>query len=132
ADFELILTRTEVEALLLERTLIRHHPPRYNINLRDDKEYPLVRIDFNAEWPRINKVRRRKDDGATYVGPFGNAGLLNLALRNAFRIFPLIRCTPYEFKNAKRPCNYYHMKLCWGPCCLPVDRELYVQELRHA
>ena len=132
ADFELMLTRTEVEALLLERTLIRHHQPRYNINLRDDKEYPFVRIDFNMEWPRIEKVRRRKEDGATYVGPFGNAGLLNVMLRNVFRIFPLVRCTPHEFKNAKRPCTYYHMNLCLGPCTLPVEREQYVEHLQHA
>ena len=131
-DLDLMLTRTEVEALLLERTLIRHHHPRFNITLKDDKEYPFVRIDFNEPWPRIEKVRRRRDDNATYVGPFGNAGMLNVMLRQVFRIFPLVRCGPHEFKNAKRPCTYYHMGLCPGPCCLPADRLAYVEHIEHA
>src|SRR5690606_2982354 len=111
-----IMTKNEVEALLLERTLIKHHRPRFNILLRDDKEYPFIRVDFNANWPRIEKVRRRKDDGATYIGPFGNPGFLRVLLDATFRSFPLIRCSPYECAQAKRPCNYYHMKLCLGPC----------------
>ncbi|SMF33006.1 excinuclease ABC subunit UvrC [Pseudobacteriovorax antillogorgiicola] len=131
-DFDLMITKTEVEALLLERSMIRHHQPYYNILLRDDKEYPFVRVDFNDPWPRIQKVRKRKDDGAKYVGPFGNAGVLNGMLKTVFRVFPLIRCSPYEFKNAKRPCNYYHMKMCLGPCVLDVSRDEYVAMVRQA
>ena len=131
-DFEVILTQTEVEALLLERTLIKHHKPRFNILLRDDKEFPYLRVGFNETWPRIEKVRRRKDDGATYLGPFGSAGNLKIMLATIYRIFPLIRCTRHEFANVKRPCNYYHMKLCLGPCTLPVDREMYVATVRDA
>ena len=131
-DFAIILVQTEVEALLLERTLIKHHQPRYNILLRDDKEYPYLRVDFKAAWPRIEKVRKRKDDGATYLGPYGNPGFLRLLLETANRIFPLIRCSTHEFKTAKRPCNYYHMKLCLGPCTLPVDRDVYVAVLNNA
>lgn len=131
-DFDLIICHTEVEALLLERTLIRHHQPRYNILLRDDKEYPYVRVNFLDPWPRIEKVRRYQNDGATYIGPFGNAGLLAVMLKMIYRIFPLIRCTPHEFKNAKRPCNYYHMKMCLGPCTLPVSRDTYVGTVRDA
>lgn len=131
-DFEVILTQTEVEALLLERTLIKHHKPRFNILLRDDKEYPFLRVDFNEPWPRIEKVRRRKDDGATYLGPFGSAGNLRIMLAATYKIFPLIRCTRHEFNTVKRPCNYYHMKLCLGPCTLPVDREVYVATVRDA
>jgi len=131
-DFEIILTATEVEALLLERTLIKHHKPRFNILLRDDKEYPYLRVDFNEPWPRVEKVRRRKDDGATYLGPFGSAGNLRIMLAAVYKIFPLIRCTRHEFNTVKRPCNYYHMKLCLGPCTLPVDREVYVATVRDA
>lgn len=131
-DFEIILTGTEVEALLLERTLIKHHKPRFNILLRDDKEYPYLRVDFNEPWPRVEKVRRRKDDGATYLGPFGSAGNLRIMLAAVYKIFPLIRCTRHEFNTVKRPCNYYHMKLCLGPCTLPVDREVYVATVRDA
>src|SRR5690606_32359543 len=71
-DFDVIITKTEVEALLLERTMIKHHKPRYNVLLRDDKEYPWLRIRLDDPWPRIEKVRRRKDDGAIYLGPFGS------------------------------------------------------------
>lgn len=131
-DFDLILCHTEVEALLLERTLIRHHQPQYNILLRDDKEYPYVRVNFNDPWPRIEKVRQHKADGATYIGPFGNAGMLAILLKMIYRVFPLIRCSPYEFKNAKRPCNYYHMKMCLGPCTLPIARETYVSTVNDA
>ncbi|MEY4632600.1 MAG: hypothetical protein RIQ81_2720 [Pseudomonadota bacterium] len=131
-DLEVILTQTEVEALLLERTLIKHHKPRFNILLRDDKEYPFLRIDYKEPWPRIEKVRRRKDDGAQYLGPFGSAGNLRIMLAATYRIFPLIRCTRHEFATVTRPCNYYHMKLCLGPCKLPVDREMYVATVRDA
>ncbi len=131
-DFEVILTMTEVEALLLERTLIKHHKPRFNILLRDDKEYPYLRVNFNEPWPRIEKVRRRMDDGANYLGPFGSAGNLKIMLSTIYRIFPLIRCTRHEFNTVKRPCNYYHMKLCLGPCTLPVEREMYVATVRDA
>jgi excinuclease ABC subunit C len=129
ADFELILCKSEVEALLLERSLIRHNKPHYNILLRDDKEYPFVRIDLNARWPRVEKVRRQKNDGAKYLGPFGNEGQLNQILKIIFRIFPLVRCSQHVFNTAKRPCNYYHMKMCYGPCVYDVDRDLYMTVL---
>ncbi|MES2746025.1 MAG: excinuclease ABC subunit UvrC, partial [Bdellovibrionota bacterium] len=131
-DFDLMLVQNEVEALLLERTLIRHHMPRFNILLRDDKEYPFLRICYEDPWPRIQKVRRRKEDGAHYIGPFSSSSRLNVLLRQVYKIFPLIRCSPHEFKTAKRPCNYYHMKMCLGPCTLPVDRKYYVSLLKDA
>jgi len=131
-DFDIIITKTETEALLLERTLIRHHHPNYNVRLKDGKEYPYIRINFNEPWPRVEKVRRRVDDGAFYVGPFSNVGYLTTSLKLAGKIFPLIRCTRHEFKTVKRPCNYYHMKMCLGPCKLPVERQEYVVTVRNA
>ncbi|MFW7379561.1 MAG: excinuclease ABC subunit UvrC [Oligoflexus sp.] len=131
-DFDLIVTKSEVEALLLERNLIRHHQPHYNILLRDDKEYPFIRVHFGEPWPRIQKVRRRKDDGASYLGPFANPSLLHTLMKTAGRIFPLIRCSPHEFQNAKRPCNYYHMKMCMAPCTLAVDRDEYITMIKSA
>lgn len=131
-DFEVMLVQNEVEALLLERTLIKHHQPPYNILLRDDKEYPYVRIHFREDWPRLDVVRRRKDDGAEYFGPFTAPGSLRQGLDAIYRVFPLIRCSPWEFKNAKRVCNYYHMKLCMGPCVMPVPKEAYHAMLRDA
>ena len=131
-DFEVIITKTEVEALLLERTMIKHHSPRYNVLLRDDKEFPIIRIDYNEDWPRIKKVRRAKDDGATYIGPFGHASALNTNIKTVQRIFPIVRCSEYEFKNAKRPCNYYHMKMCQAPCTKEVERDSYINIVKHA
>lgn len=131
-DFEVLLTATEDEALLLERSMIRHHQPTFNVMLRDDKQYPYIRVDFSADWPRIEKVRKRKEDGAFYLGPFSSAGFLAITLKMIYQIFPLIRCSPYEFANAKRPCNYYHMKMCLGPCTIPVERDLYVDMIRNA
>lgn len=131
-DFEVIITKTEVESLLLERTLIKHHQPKFNILLRDDKEYPYLRINFNEAWPRIEKVRRRKDDGAQYLGPFGSAGQVRILLSAVYRIFPLIRCSRHEFQAAKRPCNYYHMKMCLGPCTLPVQEDVYKEMMKNA
>lgn len=132
SDFELILTRNEVEALLLERNLIKHHQPRYNILLRDDKEYPYIRVDLKAPWPRIEKVRKRIDDGATYIGPYGNPGLLHSTLKIIHKIFPLVRCSEHEFKNARRPCNYYHIKMCLAPCHLAVDKDDYLSMVEKA
>ncbi len=132
ADFDLMLTQTEVEALLLERTLIRHHMPRFNILLRDDKEYPLIRVHLDDPWPRLEKVRRRKEDGAVYIGPFSSGSRLSILLRQVYRIFPLIRCSVHEFKAATRPCNYYHIKMCLAPCTLAVEREHYLTLIRAA
>ncbi len=131
-DFEIMLVKTEVEALLLERTLIKHHQPPFNILLRDDKEYPFIRIDFSADWPRIEISRRRQDDRAEYFGPFSAAGSLKTSLDAIKRVFPLIRCSTWEFEHAKRVCNYYHMRMCLGPCVLNVDKDAYKSMLRDA
>lgn len=132
ASFDIMIVSTEVESLLLERTLIKHHQPEYNILLRDDKEYPYIKIDYNNPWPRIKKIRKRKDDNAKYIGPFANTGHLNLMLQVMRRIFPTIKCSPHEFQNAKRPCNYYHIKMCLAPCVLEVDRKKYLEVIDSA
>ena len=124
-DFEVLLTDTDLAALLLERTLIKHHKPHYNILLRDDKEYPYLRADLKEPWPRLERVRKRRDDGARYLGPFGSASQLKILTQAALKIFPLIRCSRFEFAHTRRPCNYYHMKMCLGPCTLPVDQAAY-------
>jgi len=131
-DFELILTLTEVEAILLERTLIKHHAPKYNILLRDDKQYPYLKIDYSEPWPRIRKVRKRGSDKASYIGPFSQAGHLDLALKTVQRIFPIVRCSEYEFRNARRPCNYYNMRMCLAPCTKNVDQHEYLATVQNA
>ena len=129
-DFEVVLTENEVEALLLERTFIKQQKPKYNVLLRDDKDYPYLRLDWREQWPRLEKVRKRKDDGAVYFGPFGRH--LNVLLALIYRLFPLIRCSRYQFKLRERPCNYYQMRMCLAPCTLPVERERYLQVLQRA
>ena len=131
-DFEIMLVTTEVDALLLERTLIKHHQPPFNILLRDDKEYPYVRVDFSMDWPRLEIVRKRQEDRAEYFGPFSAAGSLKASMEAIKRVFPLIRCNQWEFEHAKRVCNYYHMKMCLGPCVLDVDKDAYKSMLRDA
>lgn len=131
-DIEVIITTNELEAIILERNLIKLHKPKFNVLLKDNKDYPYLRVDFNEPWPRIEKVRRKEDDGAFYLGPFGNEGALSIALKLAGNIFPLIRCSRHEFKNRKRPCNYYSMNMCLAPCTQSVNRELYVSIVKDA
>ena len=126
-DLSVIIVANEVEALILERSLIKHHRPKFNVLLRDDKEYPLIRVDLSEPWPRLAKVRQRKADNAIYLGPFVQVSYLKSALAAVESIFPFVRCSEYEFKHAKRPCNYYHMKQCMAPCSLPVQREDYLE-----
>ncbi len=131
-EFEVMVTKNEVEALLLESNLIKKHQPKYNILLRDDKRYPLIRIDLNSKWPRISKARQRKKDGATYIGPYINEYQLSKIIQAAYKIFPLVRCSPHEFESAKKPCNYYHMKMCLAPCSLDVKEEEYLEVIQDA
>lgn len=124
-DIEIIIVSSEEEALLLERSAIKKHKPRFNILLRDDKDYPYLEIDSHTKWPRLRKVRRKKDKKNLYFGPFTNTSYLRSIVHNIYEVFPLIRCTPYEFGKRKKPCHYYHMKKCLGPCTLPVKSKDY-------
>lgn len=125
ADYEFIVTENEYESLLLENNMIKHNHPPYNILLRDDKTYPYIRIDKNEPWPRVNLVRRKKNDGAIYFGPYSLAGQINQLLGMINRFFPLVKCTPFVFKTVTRPCYYYDIKKCLGPCKLGVDKKEY-------
>ena len=129
-NFEIILTTNEVEALLLERTLIKHQKPRYNVLLRDDKEFPWLRVNMQEPWPRLEKVRKKKDDGAIYFGPYGSVKNLNLLLNLVRRVFPLVRCSRYQFKHVTRPCNYYQMKMCLAPCHYDIPRDDYLHMMK--
>jgi excinuclease ABC subunit C len=131
-DFEVILTGNEHESLVLENNLIKHHRPPYNILLRDDKTYPYLRIDLREPWPRLIQTRRRRNDGATYFGPYTAVGQMRTVVALIERFFPLVRCSPAVFRTAKRPCTYYHLKRCPGPCSLPVDRAEYMVNVQSA
>lgn len=126
ASVRCILTSSEKEALLLENTLIKEHRPAFNVFLRDDKEYLLLRIDRNEEYPRPELVRRVAKDGALYFGPFSSARGIRETLRIFFRLFPLCSCSRKKFASRTRPCLNYQMGRCLGACAGRIGREEYL------
>jgi excinuclease ABC subunit C len=126
-------TQTEKEALILEDTLIKEHHPRYNIQLRDDKRYPLLRLSVEERFPRLSVVRRTKEDGALYFGPFPAATSMRETLRVIHKAFPLRRCNAAQFAHRSRPCLNFQMRRCLAPCSEKVSAEEYqliVEEVR--
>jgi excinuclease ABC subunit C len=116
-DLDTILTDTDVEALLLEATLIRQYRPHFNTLLKDDKSFPYVRVSVQEEFPRLSVTRRVRDDGARYLGPFTDVKELRRTLREIRRIFPVRTCRNFEdYRRRNRPCLYYHIRRCLGPC----------------
>ncbi|HET7226995.1 MAG TPA: excinuclease ABC subunit UvrC [Candidatus Eisenbacteria bacterium] len=116
-DLDTILTDTEVEALLLEATLIRQHKPRYNVLLKDDKSFPYVRVSVQEAVPRLSITRQVKDDGARYLGPYTDVKALRRTLREIRRVFPVRTCRNFEdYRRTNRPCLYFHIRRCVGPC----------------
>ncbi len=125
-DLETIVTHTELEALALESNLIKKHRPRYNIILRDDKNYPYLRFDIKAEYPRLEVVRRLKRDGALYYGPYVPAGGMWETLALIRRTFPIAPCK-IEFKAERpgRPCIQFQIGRCTAPCAGEADKTQY-------
>jgi excinuclease ABC subunit C len=125
AGVDHIATHTEKEALILEDTLIKEHHPRYNIQLRDDKRYPLLRLSVGERFPRLSVVRRTRGDGALYYGPFPSATSMRETLRVIHKAFPLRRCSATQFAHRSRPCLNFQMNRCLGPCCNEVSEKEY-------
>ena len=125
ADIETFVTHTDKEAALLENQLIKSHQPKYNVKLRDDKEFLSLRLDAKKPWPRLEVVRRPKPDGAQYFGPYHSATSARQTLRLVNRYFQLRTCTDTEFRLRSRPCLQYQIKRCPGPCVLDVDEDEY-------
>ncbi len=118
-DFEIIVTDTEKEALVLESNLIKLHKPKYNVMLKDDKQYPHIKLTINEDFPRVVKVRKLEKDGAVYFGPYLPASLADKTVALINREFQLRTCSDevYEmYKRAKRPCMEYQIKRCMAPC----------------
>ena len=130
ADFEVIRTDTETEALILENELIKRYRPRYNILLRDDKTYPFIRIT-NEPYPRVIATRRLVQDGSRYFGPYPSAGAVHRTLELLKRLFPYRACDIEITGNASRPCLYYHIGRCAGPCIGAVSQQEYQQIIEH-
>ncbi|MBL8749554.1 MAG: excinuclease ABC subunit UvrC [Planctomycetes bacterium] len=131
-DVEFVATATEQEALLLENTVIKKRQPRYNLKLKDDKAFLLLRLDRREAWPWFRLVRRRQDDGAQYFGPFASAKAVRRTLRLLHKIVPLRDCTDSVFDNRTRPCIKHQIGRCPAPCVGLVSREAYDALLDHA
>lgn len=116
ADVEFIVTDNEVEALILEATLTKKHKPRYNVNLKDDKSYPHIKLTINEPFPKVVITRRIQNDGALYFGPFLPASLARKTIDLINRTFQLRTCDIEIDGKAPRPCLEYHIKRCLGPC----------------
>lgn len=122
ASIEYITTANEYEALLLENNLIKKYNPRYNINLKDGKSYPVVRVT-KEDFPRIFRTRRILQDGSQYFGPFPDVGALEIFLENIYKLYPIRHCR--TLRKRESPCLYYHMKQCKAPCCQKITKEDY-------
>jgi excinuclease ABC subunit C len=129
-SIEWIIAANEYDALLLENTLIKQHSPKYNINLKDGKTYPSIRIT-NEDYPRVFRTRRIIKDGSVYFGPFPSAETIDLYLDMIKKIFPLRRCA--VMRPREHPCMYYHIGRCSGPCAGRIDKEsyaVYIDEIK--
>jgi excinuclease ABC subunit C len=120
---EYIIAANEYEALLLENNLIKEHKPRYNINLKDGKTYPVIRIT-NEEFPVVFRTRRIIDDGSSYFGPFPGVETIDRYLNLIDRLFPLRKCRGV-LRKRKTPCLYYHMGRCSAPCAGLITADEY-------
>ena len=122
---EYIITDTEIEALVLESNLIKHHRPRYNVVLRDDKSFLYLKVTLNEVYPRVMTTRRILDDGAQYYGPYTSAYSLRDTMNLLNRMFPYRSCALNMEKEYDRPCLDFHIKRCAGPCIRAVSQEEY-------
>ncbi len=122
---ETILTATEKEALILEAALIKKHRPRYNVILRDDKNYPYIKVTVNEKWPRVFVGRRRLKDGARYFGPYSSSSAMHDTLALIRELFPLRTCKGVKLKKRQRPCLNQQMGRCPAPCCELADPAAY-------
>lgn len=122
ADVETIVVANEMEALILENTLIKKHRPRYNIMLRDDKTYPYIKVTVQEDYPRVFMTRRLHRDGARYFGPFADAGAVHRVLKLIQRAFRIRSCRTMQ---ADRPCLQYHLHHCDAPCVHYITKGEY-------
>jgi len=125
ARLEFIVSRSELEALLLENTLIKQHQPRFNVRLKDDKRYPYIKVHWQDPFPRVTTTRHIAQDGARYFGPYTMASAAYQTLDLVRKIFPYLTCTRTITGKDERPCLYYHIKRCAGPCIGAVSQEEY-------
>jgi len=124
-DLEYIITDSEIEALIFECNLIKKHRPKYNINLKDDKHYPYLKVTLNESFPRVMITRSIKKDGAKYFGPYTSSGAVQETLKLLRSIFPLRSCSRKDFDGRDRACLNLHIKRCLAPCSGHVVSDTY-------
>jgi excinuclease ABC subunit C len=127
-DLQFIVTDTELEALALEANLIKQYKPKFNVILRDDKNYPYLKLTLNEEWPRLEVVRRVKKDGALYFGPYVPSSGMREALSFIRRNFGVRPCR-YRLDRPMRPCIQYQMGRCPAPCAGLIGKDEYMKEV---
>ena len=129
AEFEYITCGTEMEALILECTLIKKHMPKYNVLLRDDKSYPYIKLTTNEDYPRVIKTRRTVKDGAKYFGPYADVSAVNSIIPLINEIFALKECATLKFPKNAKPCLNYHINKCRGVCIGGISKEDYKKDV---
>jgi excinuclease ABC subunit C len=126
-DLEYIVTASEMEALILECNLIKKHRPKYNISLKDDKNFPYIKVTLQEEFPLVLVTRKVVKDGARYFGPYTDAGAVHQTLKLVRQLFPLRSCRKLD---APRPCLQHHIKRCLAPCGGKVERQVYGEMIK--
>lgn len=128
-EIDYIVTKTELEALILEDELVKKYQPRYNITLKDDKSYPFIKITVKEEWPRLMLARRKEKDGALYYGRY-QGGMVRAIIRLVKKLFPIRWCHESPLVMREQPCLYYHTKSCAAPCVGKIKHEAYWSLIR--
>ena len=124
------VTKTELEALILENELIKRYKPHYNIRLKDDKSFPYIKVNWQDPFPKVQVVRKMRKDGGRYFGPYTSGRACYQTLDALRRVFPYLDCEREITGKDPRPCLYYHIKLCGGPCIGVQSKEEYREILR--
>lgn len=128
-SIEIIVAQNAKEALILENELIKRHQPRFNVKLKDDKNFLNIRIGADHAYPRLQVVRRRKKDGADYFGPYHSATAIRATLKVVNRHFQLRTCRDSDFARRTRPCLEHQIGRCPAPCVLPVPKDEYARHV---
>ncbi|MBI5179802.1 MAG: excinuclease ABC subunit UvrC, partial [Nitrospirae bacterium] len=132
SDIEWIVTSSDLEALILENNLIKKHKPKYNVILRDDKNYPYLKLSTDEDFPRFSIVRRYKKDKALYFGPYVPANALRETLIVINKMFPLRKCKKNIDEKDERPCLNYQIGRCLAPCCGKISKDDYYKIVKDA